>query len=166
MDLNPTFTRREMLGITGMAGLAALAGFVPVLPGQQAPSKPRVAVLASYWGATRSHADWIVTKLIDGYWWHGAYNPSRIEVASIYLHQHDTSQLGQKVAKAKGIPVYQTVAEALTLGGNELAVDGVVIVGEHGDYPKDLKGRWLLLKRQIHVGRLESTLCCSVFRLL
>ncbi|HLU89298.1 MAG TPA: hypothetical protein VKZ51_05650 [Cyclobacteriaceae bacterium] len=144
MDLNPTFTRREMLGITGMAGLAALTGFVPVLPGQQAPSKPRVAVLASYWGATRSHADWIVTKLIDGYWWHGAYNPSRIEVASIYLHQHDTSQLGQKVAKAKGIPVYQTVAEALTLGGNELAVDGVVIVGEHGDYPKDLKGRWLL----------------------
>lgn len=144
MDLNPTFTRREMLGITGMAGLAALTGFVPALSGQQAPSKPRVAVLASYWGATRSHADWIVTKLIDGYWWHGAYTPSRIEVASIYLHQHDTSQLGQKVAKAKGIPVFQTVGEALTLGGNELAVDGVVIVGEHGDYPKDLKGRWLL----------------------
>ena len=26
----------------------------------------------------------------------------------------------------------------------ELAVDGVVIVGEHGDYPTDLKGHWLL----------------------
>jgi hypothetical protein len=67
-----------------------------------------------------------------------------VKVVSLYLHQHDTSQLGQKVAKAKGIPVFKTATEALTLGGKELAVDGVVIVGEHGDYPKDMKGHWLL----------------------
>jgi hypothetical protein len=65
-------------------------------------------------------------------------------VVSLYLHQHDSSQLGQKVAKAKGFPVFKTIAEALTLGGKELAVDGVVIVGEHGDYATDLKGHWLL----------------------
>ena len=29
-------------------------------------------------------------------------------------------------------------------GYRDLAVDGVVIVAEHGDYVKDLKGRWLL----------------------
>ena len=109
-----------------------------------AQSRPRIACLASYWGATNSHADWIITKLIDGYWWQGAHTPSRVDVVSIYMHQHDTSVLGQKVAKAKGIPIYKTVAEALTLGGTELAVDGVVIVGEHGNYPIDLYGRWLL----------------------
>ena len=107
-------------------------------------TRPRIACLVTYWGATRSHADWIINKLIDGYWWQEAYTPSRIDVASIYLHQHDTSLLGQKVANAKGIPVFKTVAEALTLGGDKLAVDGVVIVGEHGDYPVDLKGHWLL----------------------
>lgn len=106
--------------------------------------KPRIAVLATFWGATRSHADWLVNKLIDGYWWQGAYTPSRVEIVSLYLHQHDTSQLGQKVAKAKGIPVYKTPGEALMLGGKELAVDGVVIVAEHGAYPTDLKGHWLL----------------------
>ncbi|SKB30146.1 hypothetical protein [Daejeonella lutea] len=106
--------------------------------------KPRVAVLATFWGATRSHADWLVNKLIDGYWWQGAYTPSRVEVVSLYLHQHDTSLLGQKVAKAKGIPVFKTPGEALMLGGKELAVDGVVIVAEHGAYPTDLKGHWLL----------------------
>jgi hypothetical protein len=52
--------------------------------------------------------------------------------------------LGQRVAKAKGIPVFKSVGEAVTLGGKELAVDGVVIVGEHGNYPTDLKGHWLL----------------------
>ncbi|HSI77075.1 MAG TPA: hypothetical protein VK957_14340 [Lunatimonas sp.] len=138
------FTRREMLGITGMAGLAALSGMASGAVAQTRESPRRIAVLASYWGATRSHADWIVTKLIDGYWWEGAYTPSRVDVASLYLHQHDESVLGQKVAKAKDIPVFRTVGEALTLGGDELAVDGVVIVGEHGEYPTDLKGHWLL----------------------
>ena len=109
-----------------------------------AQSRPRIACLASFWGATSSHADWIITKLIDGYWWQSAHTLSRVDVASIYLHQHDTSLLGQKVAAAKGIPVFRTVAEALTLGGDELAVDGVVIVGEHGNYLTDLKGHWLL----------------------
>ena len=143
-NANPHFTRRQMLGVTGLAGLTALTGFSTNATGQTQQTRPRIAVLASFWGATRSHADWIVNKLIDGYWWDGVYTPSRVEVVSIYLHQQDTRELGQKVAKAKNIPVYKTVAEAVTLGGQELAVDGVVIVAEHGEYPKDLKGHWLL----------------------
>ncbi|MES3018437.1 MAG: hypothetical protein V4721_11690 [Bacteroidota bacterium] len=144
IESNPIFTRREMLGITGMAGFAALTGLSTGATAQTQQKKPRIAVLATYWGATRSHADWLVNKLIDGYWWQGAHMDSRVEVVSLYLHQHDTSLLGQKVAKAKGIPVFKSVGEAVTLGGKELAVDGVVIVAEHGDYPTDLKGHWLL----------------------
>jgi len=145
IESNPNFSRREMLGIGGIAGLAALTGISTDAVGQTTQQKrPRIAVLATYWGATRSHADWLVNKLIDGYWWQGAYVASRVEVVALYLHQHDTSLLGQKVAKAKGIPVFKSVAEAVTLGGKELAVDGVVIVAEHGDYPTDLKGHWLL----------------------
>lgn len=148
-EAKPLITRREMLGMAGVAGLTALVGFPISSIAQQSQSRPRIAVLVSYWGATRSHADWIATKLIDGYWWQGAYTKSRVEVVAIYLDQHDESVLGQKVAKAKGIPVFKTVGEAVTLGGKELAVDGVVIVAEHGDYPKDLKGRWLLPRWRI-----------------
>lgn len=144
IESNPIFSRRRMLGISGMAGLAALTGISGKAIARSQQRKPRIAVLATYWGATRSHADWLVNKLIDGYWWQGAYVAPRIEVVSLYLHQHDTSLLGQKVANAKGIPIFKSVGEAVTLGGKELAVDGVVIVGEHGDYPTDLKGHWLL----------------------
>ena len=144
VESNHLFTRREMLGVTGIAGLAALTDIATGTVPQTTTVRPRIACLVSYWGAPRSHADWIINKLIDGYWWDGAYTPSRIDVASIYLHQHDISELAQKVAAAKGIPVFRTVSEALTLGGDGLAVDGVVIVGEHGDYPTDLKGHWLL----------------------
>lgn len=108
------------------------------------PPRPRIAVLVSFWGAPSSHADWIVTKLIDGYWWESAHTPSRVDVVSMYMHQVDTSLLGQHVALTKGIPVFETVEGAVTLGGEELAVDGVVIVAEHGNYITDLKGHWLL----------------------
>ncbi|SKB30141.1 hypothetical protein [Daejeonella lutea] len=144
IDSNPVFTRREMLTMASVVGLTALTGNVASAFPRTPQARPRIAVLASYWGATRSHADWIVNKLIDGYWWDGAYTPSRVDVVSIYLHQHDESQLAQKVAKNKGIPVYKSVGEAVMLGGKELAVDGVVIVAEHGEYATDLKGHWLL----------------------
>ena len=36
--------------------------------------------------------------------------------------------------------MYPTIAEALTLGTGKLAVDGVVVVGEHGEYPMSPKG--------------------------
>ena len=122
-----------------------MTGIAPDAVAQSnAQKRPRIACLVSYWGLPTSHADWIVNKLLDGYWWQGAHTPSRVDVVSVYIHQFDTSLLGQKVCKAKNIPIYKTVGEAVTLGGKELAVDGVVIVCEHGNYPTDLKGHWLL----------------------
>ena len=144
MESGSLFTRREMLGIAGMAGLTALAGSAAGAVAQTAQKRPRIACLVSYWAAPRSHADWIVTKLLDGYWWQGAHTPSRVEVVSVYIDQFETSMLGQKVCKSKDIPIFKTVGEAVTLGGKELAVDGVVIVAEHGEYPTNLKGQWML----------------------
>ena len=121
-----------MLQITGAAGLATLTGISTASIAQPVPKKPRIACLVSYWGATRSHADWIIAKLMDGYWWQGAHMDSRVEVVSVYIHQFETSLLAQKICKSKNIPIFKTVGEAVSMGGKELAVDGVVIVGEHG----------------------------------
>jgi hypothetical protein len=155
--LNPDllFTRREMLGVAGVAGLTALMGVASGVVPQQVQKKPRIACLTTYWAAPRSHADWILTKLLDGYWWQGAYTPSRVEVVSVYIHQLEESGLGQKICNAKGIPIFNTVGKAVTLGGEELAVDGVVIVGEHGNYPTDLKGHWLLPRWWIYNQVIE-----------
>ena len=143
-ESNSLLTRRDMLGMVGMAGVAALTGTALGEAARDQPKGPRLACLVSFWGAPNSHADWIIDKLMDGYWWKGAYTPSQVQVVSVYLNQFDTSVLGQKVCKAKNIPIFKTVGEAVTLGGKELAVDGVVIIGEHGNYPTNLKGQWLL----------------------
>lgn len=146
MPENVLPTRRAIL----QASLAA----APFATAQQ--KRPRIACIVTYWAAPSSHADWIITKLIDGYWWKGAHTPSRVDVVSAYIHQLPESGLGQKVCKAKGIALYKTVREALTLGGNELAVDGVVLVGEHGIYHTNLNGqtyypRWWLYQQIIRV---------------
>lgn len=73
-----------------------LAGAFP----QTQQTRPRIACCISFWGAPGSHADWIICKLMDGYWWQGAHTSSRVDVVSVYIHQLDTSLLGQKVCNA------------------------------------------------------------------
>src|SRR3954447_969920 len=114
---NPLFTRREMLE---MSREAALAGIAATTVSNAAERRPRIACVATYWAAPNSHADWIITKLLDGYWWKGAHTPSRVDVVSAYIHQLQESGLGRKVCKSKNIPIFNTVGEALTLGGKEL----------------------------------------------
>jgi hypothetical protein len=164
IEANPLFTRREMLAMGGIAGLTALAANAGATISQAQQNRPRIACLVTYWAATRSHADWMITKLLDGYWWQGAHTPSRVEVVSVYIDQLEESELGQKVCKAKNIPIYDTVAEAVTLGGKTLAVDGVVIVGEHGNYPNNIKRqklypRWWIYQQVIRVFERSN---CSV----
>src|SRR5438874_11585698 len=103
MGSNPLVTRREMLGITGVAGLTALAGSAAGAP-QTQQTRPRIACGVSFWGAPGSHAEWIICKLMDGYWWQGAHTSARVDVVSACIHQFDTSGLGQKVCNAKDIP--------------------------------------------------------------
>ena len=54
---------------------------------------------------------------------------------SLYIDQFPENDLARATAKRHGVPIHPTVEDALTLGGSNLAVDGVVIIGEHGDYP-------------------------------
>src|ERR1700740_1298523 len=93
--LHTLLTRREMLGMTAMASVAALTSMAPNAVAQTPQRRPRIACLVSYWGLPTSHADWIVNKLLDGYWWHGAHTPSRADVGAVYIHQLDTSLLAQ-----------------------------------------------------------------------
>ena len=62
-------------------------------------------------------------------------------MASLYTDQVPPGDLSRDLAGANGVPIYPTIGEALTLGGETLAVDGVVLVGEHGDYPNNEKGQ-------------------------
>ncbi|NLC57653.1 MAG: hypothetical protein GX774_12510 [Armatimonadetes bacterium] len=88
-----------------------------------------------------SHADVIVTKFLEGYSIDGQYHAPRVDVVSLYTDQVPDADMSRAMAAKHGVPIYPTIAEALTCGGDTLAVDGVLLIGEHGDYPSNEKGQ-------------------------
>ena len=90
-----------------------------------------------------SHAQHFLDRLALGYGWQGAWQNPRLDIASIYLDQFPEGDLGRQRIERYGLTQYPTIADALTLGTGKLAVDGVVIIAEHGNYPRNEKGQKL-----------------------
>ena len=57
----------------------------------------------------------------------------------MFTEQVPKEDMSRDRAKKFNVPIFRTVADALTLGGDKLAVDGVLLIGEHGDYPTNDK---------------------------
>ncbi len=140
--------RRQFLTYSSALGAAAL------LPGSSSaqlvapPASPRkVAALVTTYHRY-SHADNIVTRFMEGYSIVGKSYPPPCKVAALFIDQVNDMDIGRPLAKRWKIPVYSTIKEALTLGGDDLAVDGVVIVAEHGDYPVNNRGQILYPRRR------------------
>ncbi len=96
-------------------------------------SRPKVAVITTIFFPD-SHADVIATRLIKGYEWEGEMVEPRVEVASIYIEQVGEDDMGVELIDTHGVPRFDTVPEAIAVGGSGVNVDGVVIIGEHGDF--------------------------------
>ncbi|HEY3742158.1 MAG TPA: hypothetical protein VGL53_20035 [Bryobacteraceae bacterium] len=89
-----------------------------------------------------SHTQHIVDRFLDGYGWNGKYHHPEMDLLGLYVDQVGSNDLSrERAARHPEMKIYPTIAEALTYGGSKLAVDGVVLVGEHGKYPKNEKGQ-------------------------
>ena len=63
IGLDPLFTRREVLEMSGKMALAGIAA--TSVSNGAAETRPRIACVATYCAAPNSHADWIITKLLE-----------------------------------------------------------------------------------------------------
>ena len=106
-------------------------------------TRPRVAALISEY-RKYSHGQNIVDRLMGGYGWESRWHHPALQVVSLYVDQFPESDLSrEREARFPDLRIYPTIAEALTLGGQELAVDGVLLIAEHGQYPLNEKGQTL-----------------------
>ena len=127
--------RRSFLQMAG-AGLAA----TPLL----AATKPRKRVAMLITEVRRhSHGQHFLDRFLEGYGWGGKWHKPEVDLVSIYVDQFPDKDLAREREKRLGIKIYPSIAEALTLGGPKLAVDGVIIIAEHGRYTKTEKGQTL-----------------------
>jgi hypothetical protein len=122
-------SRRAFLGTA--AGLALTSSARPADP----PHK-RLAVITTVW-TYRSHAWHMAERFLAGYPVGGRWHRPPIDVVSAYVDQKPDDDLSADRAREFGFTVYPTIPEALRCGGPRLAVDGVLVIGEHGRYPRN-----------------------------
>lgn len=127
--------RRSFLASLAAAALPPTSNPTVARP---ASTKKIAAVVTTY--HRYSHADNIVTRFIEGYSIVGKSYPPPCQVTSLFIDQAGDLDIGKPIARRWKVPLVKTIADALTLGTSKLAVDGVLIVAEHGDYPNDERG--------------------------
>ena len=95
-------------------------------------AKPKriAAVVSEY--RHNSHADVIVSRLFQTYTLDGKGERPRMQLMAVFTDQVPESDTSRKWAREYNFRISETVADALTLGTGELAVDGVLLVAEHG----------------------------------
>jgi hypothetical protein len=108
-------------------------------------AKRVAAVVTEY--RLHSHADLIVGKILEGYNHDGGAGPN-LKLASLYVDQFPDKDMSRGLSKKFHFPICDTIEAALTLDGKNLAVDGVLIIGEHGNYPLNAKGQILYPRRR------------------
>ncbi|WP_010584486.1 hypothetical protein [Schlesneria paludicola] len=130
-------SRRSFLGTVG-AGL--IAG--PMLFAQQpnSGSRKRLAILTTEW-RYHSHAWHMGERFLVGYPENGQWHRPPLDVVAVYVDQFPENDLSRQRSQEFGFPIYPTIAETLRCGGDKLAVDAVLIIGEHGNYEKSEYGQ-------------------------
>jgi hypothetical protein len=104
-------------------------------------NRPKLAAVITVY-RKYSHAQHIVDRLLDGYGWSGSYHHPSCDLVALYVDQVGPDDLSrERAARFPAMKIYPSIAEALTQGSGKLAVDGVVLVGEHGNYPRNEKGQ-------------------------
>ena len=139
------WTRREFVSAIGRSTAgAALMTSAPVLlarqPARSGARRKKIALLATE-VRKYSHAQHFIDRFLEGYGWQGRHHHPPFELAGLYVDQFNEGDLSRERARRHRVKIYPTIEEALTLGRSQLAVDGVLIIAEHGFYPRTEKGQ-------------------------
>ena len=110
--------------------------------GAEKPTPKRMAVITTVWWKP-SHAWHMAERFLWGYPERGRWHKPPIDVVSAYVGQYPKNDLGRSRAKEAGFTIYPTIADALRCGGDKLAVDAVLLIGEHGEFPINELGQKL-----------------------
>ena len=153
-----TSTRRDFIKMAA-TGVVAAPWVGAALTGTP-PRRKRMAIITTEW-RFHSHAWHMGERFLVGYPREGAWYHPPFDVVSAYVDQFPENDLSHQRAKEFGFTIYPTIAEALRSGGKQLGVDAVLIIGEHGNYPKTEWGqtkypRYEFFKQIVEVFREEG----------
>jgi hypothetical protein len=143
---NPSaITRRDWL--LGAATIAVGGGVIRSAAAADFAAKPKsvAAVITAY--EKGLHGDVLIGKILEGWKQDGGDGPA-LTLAAMYVEQFTANDLARPLAKKYNVPLFDTIENAVTVGGDSIPVDGVISVGEHGDYPWNDKEQHLYPRRR------------------
>lgn len=138
-----SLTRRELFPYLA-ASVGSLGAFSAL--GQESSAPKSVAAVVTVY-RQGSHADVLVGKILEGWKQDGGPGPA-LKLASLYVDQFPSQDMARALCERFKVPLYDSIDKTLTLGGDRLAVDGVLSIGEHGDYPWNEKQQHLYPRRR------------------
>src|SRR5262249_53085552 len=106
-----------------------------------------IAAVITEW-RTNSHADVILSRLLEPEAW-GHSRPFALKLAAVYADQFPPNDLCRPLCKKHGVPIFPTVTGAVGAGTRSVPVDGVIIIGEHGQYATNSRGQRLYPRRRL-----------------
>ncbi len=109
---------------------------------------PHVAAIVTEY-RRNSHADLIVSRLVQTDTLDGRGRVPRLKLASVYTDQIPATDISRSLATEHRFRISPTVRDTLTLGTDRLAVDGVLLIAEHGAYPESDTGQFQFPKRRL-----------------
>jgi hypothetical protein len=143
--------RREFLSSVALSSpLLAHAVDLPrsTPPKRDKPATKRLALVTSAYYYL-SHAYHIGGRFLYGHMKEEKYHFPDSGIVSMFVEQKKANDLSVGICKQHDIKMCGSIDEALTLGTGQLAVDGVMLIGEHGDYPYNAKGQKLYPRYQM-----------------
>src|SRR5947207_6348409 len=151
------FTRRTFLAAVGRGLTVPAPGFSAE---NASGDRKKLAVVTTEW-RYHSHAWHMAERFLVGYPCKGEWHKPALEVVSAYVDQKPEKDLSRKRAQEFGFTIYPTIRETLCCGGDRLAVDAVLIIGEHGNYPRNELGqtrypRYEFFKQVVEVFRKDG----------
>src|SRR5436190_7271680 len=136
-------SRRKWMGVAAAAAASAYA------PSGRAADPPRPKVAAVFTEMRlRSHAFHILTSLMGPYLFRGKWVDPGVDVVSFYADQFPNGDMTRDASERFKVPLYKTIDEALCLGGKKLAIDAVLLIGEHGRYPRNELGQQMYPRKE------------------
>ncbi|MCH2200603.1 MAG: hypothetical protein MK102_01425 [Fuerstiella sp.] len=109
---------------------------------------PRVAGVTTVY-RHNSHADVIFTRLLKTDTLDGNGQKSPMKLASLYVDQIGDNDTSRTFTREHAVSVAESVTDSLTAGSDTLKVDGVLLVAEHGNYPRSDTGQIMYPKRRL-----------------
>jgi hypothetical protein len=155
-------SRRNFLSVAG-AGLLT----VPLVRSAPPSNKRKsMAIVTTEW-RMRSHGQHMGDRFLVGYPKEGQWHQPGLDVVALYVDQIPANDLSKQRATEFGFTIYPSIAAALCRGGDKLAVDAVLTIGEHGNYPTNDIGqkrypRYEFFEQVVEVFK-KSGRCAPVF---